>query len=96
MINNILTHRDNIFIIKNKTRTKQYKPALQVPALQVQIFKPSSFMVVSVGGDLPPPPTVLVLDPAMLTLSITSSLDPIAVPPSVSTVPQFDGSSTLR
>ncbi|GLJ37715.1 hypothetical protein SUGI_0766200 [Cryptomeria japonica] len=45
-------------------------------------FKPLSFMVVSAGGDLPPPPTDPVLDPAMLTLSVTSSPDPTMIPPS--------------
>ncbi|GLJ40209.1 hypothetical protein SUGI_0824850 [Cryptomeria japonica] len=48
-------------------------------------------MVVSAGGDLPPPPMAPSLDPALLTLSATSSVGPTAVPPSVLAVPQFDG-----
>lgn len=51
-------------------------------------------MVVSASGDLPPPPTNHVLDPTMLTLSVTSSPGPTAVPPSGSAVPQIDGSSS--
>ncbi|GLJ31318.1 hypothetical protein SUGI_0628290 [Cryptomeria japonica] len=44
-------------------------------------------------GDLPPPPTNPILDPAMLTLSVTSSSGPTTVPPSGLAVPQIDGSS---
>lgn len=40
-----------------------------------------------------PPPTNPILDPAMLTLSVTSSPGPIAVPPSISAVPQINSSS---
>ncbi|GLJ25172.1 hypothetical protein SUGI_0481490 [Cryptomeria japonica] len=51
-------------------------------------------MVVSAGGDLPPPPTDPILDPAMLTLFVTSSLGSTVVPPSDLMVPQINGSSS--
>ncbi|GLJ27803.1 hypothetical protein SUGI_0545620 [Cryptomeria japonica] len=51
-------------------------------------------MVVSTGGDLPPPPTTPGLDPALLTLSTTSFVGPTVVPPSVPVVPQFDEHDT--
>lgn len=57
-------------------------------------FKPMSFMVVSAGGDLPPPPTGPILDPVIQTLSVTSSPGPMAVAPSGLVVPQIDDSSS--
>lgn len=51
-------------------------------------------MVVFAGGDLPPHPTNPILDPAMLTLSVTSSPSPTMVPPSGPVVSQINGSSS--
>ncbi|GLJ44052.1 hypothetical protein SUGI_0918830 [Cryptomeria japonica] len=50
-------------------------------------------MVVFAGGDLLPQATDPILDPMMVTLSITSFPGPMAVPPSDLVLPQIDGSS---